>query len=263
MPKYNAEKRRSIVADAIRSLPTRESRALSSLDPERSFYRQARPCDFCGEIFTPTTGLARFCGPRCNTKFNMRIPEVKARIFNAAHAKNSGAGHKRWLAGGSPGALLQIERVRALNPTKDPAVREKISARLREMGHQPKLRGGNGRPMPIPQRILSRALGPEWQAEYVLPTRRPGCGLPNHYKIDLALPHQKIAIEVDGPSHYAAARQEQDRRKTEFLCSCGWTVLRFWNKDILSWKDSGQPTDHFISMTLRSHGIPLSVSTGY
>lgn len=94
-----------------------------------------------------------------------------------------------------------------------------------------KVRGGNGKGLTIPQKILLEALGPAWQAEFVVPTggriigERPTC-----YKIDIAHPGCKIAIEVDGQSH-RGVRKEADERKQAFLESKGWKVYRFKNQD--------------------------------
>ena len=42
-----------------------------------------------------------------------------------------------------------------------------------------------------------------------------------------------IAIEIDGASHCALARQGQDRKKQALLESLGWIVLRFTNRQVL------------------------------
>lgn len=94
------------------------------------------------------------------------------------------------------------------------------------------LDGGNGRPMPLPQQLLLDELGDDWIPEFVVKTGpdRPH-GAPYHYKIDIANPACKIAIEIDGESHRAKDRQDQDARKDSFLASKGWTIHRFSNKE--------------------------------
>ncbi len=90
-------------------------------------------------------------------------------------------------------------------------------------------RGGNGRGLTVPEQTLLDALGSGWQAGFVVPipnARRDG--YPTHYKIDLADPERMIAVEVDGESH--RSRQDQDDRKTAYLESHGWTVIRFSNR---------------------------------
>ena len=256
MPRYSAEKRRSIVAQTILSLPRKESRALSSLDPAMTFFGQSRPCDYCGRMFTPKRALARFCNQRCSTRWVMSIPELKKKIYNEAHAKNTGTCRKRWLASGHPKAEAEKDRIRKLCPSTQPEVQAKISRVLKRMGHHPSRQGGNGRPTPIPQRFLWELLGEDWKIEHIVPTgQRCKGGLPTHFKIDIANQPKMIAIEVDGPSHFSKKSQEQDQRKEDYLASQGWTVLRFWNKDILNWINLGTPQDHYIFMILRSRGI--------
>ena len=58
-------------------------------------------------------------------------------------------------------------------------------------------------------------------------------GVPTHYKLDIADAANRVAIEVDGPSHSTLARKEQDARKDAFLAGSGWTVLRFSNQQVM------------------------------
>ncbi len=90
--------------------------------------------------------------------------------------------------------------------------------------------------MTKPQAILFERIG--GVAEYVFPTGQRGNGIPTHFKIDLAFPELKLAIEVDGNSHGVLSRKLQDKKKEEFLGSKLWHVLRFRNELILSDIDS-------------------------
>jgi very-short-patch-repair endonuclease len=71
--------------------------------------------------------------------------------------------------------------------------------------------------------------------EYAIQTR-PAVGkfesLPNCYKVDLASPEHKLAIEVDGKTHKLKRWKFLDRRKTAVLNFLGWKVLRFWNEEV-------------------------------
>jgi very-short-patch-repair endonuclease len=51
------------------------------------------------------------------------------------------------------------------------------------------------------------------------------------YFADFACHQTKIVIEVDGGQH---ADSQSDTRRTEYLESRGYRVLRFWNNDVLS-----------------------------
>lgn len=53
------------------------------------------------------------------------------------------------------------------------------------------------------------------------------------YRIDIAIPSHKIAIECDGKaSHTAPSDKARDRRKDAFLRRNGWRVLRFSGRRI-------------------------------
>ena len=52
------------------------------------------------------------------------------------------------------------------------------------------------------------------------------------YFADFLSFRHKLIVEADGGQH--AERTEQDRRRTAYLESEGFTVLRFWNNDILA-----------------------------
>jgi very-short-patch-repair endonuclease len=59
---------------------------------------------------------------------------------------------------------------------------------------------------------------------YYVKTQFP-CG---KYRIDLALPTYKIAIECDGRAYHSSPEQKaHDRRKNAYLRKHGWKVLRF------------------------------------
>lgn len=70
--------------------------------------------------------------------------------------------------------------------------------------------------------------------QVIVPTGGRGHGVPTHYKIDVGNPTLKVAIEVDGMSHCALSRREQDKIKEKFLLRQGWRVLRFTNREVTS-----------------------------
>lgn len=65
------------------------------------------------------------------------------------------------------------------------------------------------------------------------------------YIVDFACPAQKIIVEVDGSQHGEATGLRADRYRTQTLESLGWTVLRFWNDDIL--RDIDNVCQHIVS----------------
>ncbi|EPR22375.1 MULTISPECIES: endonuclease domain-containing protein [Agrobacterium] len=53
------------------------------------------------------------------------------------------------------------------------------------------------------------------------------------YIVDFACPLHKIIFELDGFQHADDAAAAYDRERTRTFEELGWTVLRFWNEDIL------------------------------
>ena len=113
----------------------------------------------------------------------------------------------------------------------DPAVRAKMVAARKSGGSwRPVPRGGNGRPLPLPQRMLAEALA--WETEVAVPTGKPReSGYPPSYKVDLGNRTLRIAVEVDGESH-SGKRKLLDEKKDALLRGLGWTVLRFSNRQV-------------------------------
>jgi very-short-patch-repair endonuclease len=53
-----------------------------------------------------------------------------------------------------------------------------------------------------------------------------------HYIVDFACHELRVAIEIDGGQH--AEQVARDARRTKFLESQGYRVLRFWNNEVLA-----------------------------
>jgi very-short-patch-repair endonuclease len=70
-----------------------------------------------------------------------------------------------------------------------------------------------------------------WQA---LRTHRPRFTrqlVVGHFILDLACRSARIGIELDGAHH--ALQIEADEARTAYLNAQGWTILRFWNGEVL------------------------------
>lgn len=50
--------------------------------------------------------------------------------------------------------------------------------------------------------------------------------------IDFFCPELKLAVEIDGDTHYKKSVQEKDRRRQQYLEKLGIKFLRFTNQDI-------------------------------
>lgn len=248
------EARKLLLAKTIRSLPEGAKSSLETLSPEIPLSKQSRQCDCCGILIAnPSHAVQRFCSHACNARWWMNIPEFYGKVNGRESKEKAGKGRSAWLKSEHPKAQAEMKRIAELNPTSRPEVREKLSRRLKEIGHKPPIQGGNGRGLTEPQRRLMEVLGMAWEAEYAVRLGPAKDGYPTNYKVDLANPETMIAIEVDGNSHLS--RRALDAKKDAKLASLGWTVLRFWNREILDWIDSGMPAESSISTTFKRHGI--------
>lgn len=57
-----------------------------------------------------------------------------------------------------------------------------------------------------------------------------------NYVVDFCAPRKKLIIEVDGSHHIEQA--EYDAKRTTFLESKGYRLLRFWNHEVMNDIDS-------------------------
>jgi hypothetical protein len=215
-----------------------------------------RNCEWCKSEFKvgPGETYKRFCSRKCSSTWRMTQPEIRAKVHNAEVSAKCGAGIKAWYKSDSPSAIAAKKRIAALNPMSNPSSVAKMTASLK--GKPFLNRGGNGK-LTVPQTELARVLG-NVPMEFAIETASVAhllSDLPNSYKSDIAIPDRMIAIEVDGKTHMRKQTRIQDAKKTEALNALGWTVLRFWNWEILDWISSGMPTDASISTTLAQHGI--------
>jgi very-short-patch-repair endonuclease len=53
------------------------------------------------------------------------------------------------------------------------------------------------------------------------------------YIVDFACPQKKLVVEVDGSQHGDAGLAVADMARTTRLEQDGWTILRFWNDDVI------------------------------
>ncbi|TPI32589.1 endonuclease domain-containing protein [Mesorhizobium sp. B3-2-1] len=53
------------------------------------------------------------------------------------------------------------------------------------------------------------------------------------YIVDFACPTKKLIVEIDGSQHATAKASEMDAARTAKLEALGWTILRFWNDDVI------------------------------
>jgi very-short-patch-repair endonuclease len=57
------------------------------------------------------------------------------------------------------------------------------------------------------------------------------------YIVDFACPLAKLIVELDGSQHGHDAAINYDTERTRRLQASGWTVLRFWNDEVMKHLD--------------------------
>lgn len=225
-------------------------RYLDPIEHQKQSYRMRTPliqknCEWCKNYFTvrpngKESRERRFCGTSCAAKW--RVTQTEGKIHLQQMWKASIKTIKATKGRKNPWAS---ERMKKLNA--NPEFRAKLDqiAKLRKGKSFIGKRGGNGF-LTIPQKTLCAALDyPEKWMEYSISTKLVKhqlessgdpllCSLPTCYKVDLAYPSAKIAIEVDGRSHQTKKWRFLDKRKETVLFALGWLVLRFTNKEIMT-----------------------------
>ncbi|WP_407864319.1 endonuclease domain-containing protein [Phyllobacterium phragmitis] len=53
------------------------------------------------------------------------------------------------------------------------------------------------------------------------------------YIADFVCPAHHLIVEIDGSHHGSPEQAADDKKRTAYLNSRGWTILRFWNDDVL------------------------------
>lgn len=193
-------------------------------------------CEHCGATYRAESRRRRFCSKKCASSRPERRRQMATTMRALRRRPDIVANHRKFLTED--------------NPYQRPGILAKAQTTLRRMGY-PMLKGGWKAPTE-PQKQLASLL--EWPMEWPIPSPDP----PRRYLIDVANPQLKIAIEVDGRSHSRQKVKEQDRKKTEFLEEQGWTVLRFWNHEIL--KNPNQIAN-FIRFIISKRKPPTTSST--
>lgn len=57
------------------------------------------------------------------------------------------------------------------------------------------------------------------------------------YIVDFYCPELELVIEVDGPSHFTEKGIRHDLKRSNFLTSKGFTIVRFTNEEVLHNRD--------------------------
>lgn len=100
-------------------------------------------------------------------------------------------------------------------PERRTQTSESITARMSQM-----LKASASTRISREQKLAYGWIKDRWQDKNIVMEHNVGS-----YAIDIAFINEKIAIEIDGKYHLD--RKEHDQKRTDFLNSLGWTVLRF------------------------------------
>lgn len=66
------------------------------------------------------------------------------------------------------------------------------------------------------------------------------------YVADFACAELKLIVEVDGTQHAMPDAMAHDGRRTSRLGETGWTVIRFWNCEVI--RELDMVCDHIVSL---------------
>lgn len=181
---------------------------------KKKFFEENGLCHICGKICKSTNSLGSHL--RVHTEYQGNKVSENGHITLSENAK------KRNL-------LLTADR------RKD--IGRKISEKMSSGIIPVRFGGYTGNGYPTKQQLLlfNELIQHDdnWKLEYSIPTQeKRGTSYPTNYKVDLALPEHKLAIEVNGKLHTTKTMVEKDKKKIEFLNKKDWLVISFWNDEI-------------------------------
>ncbi len=79
------------------------------------------------------------------------------------------------------------------------------------------------------------------------------------YILDFYCPAIKVAVELDGGQHNQPEECDYDAVRSEYLNSCGVSVVRFWNHEVLQNMDSVLAgLEEIVAPALTPPGLPLT-----
>ena len=191
--------------------------------------RVSKTCPICGAAFSFRSSGERnnqkrvFCSGHCAAKYRFTLPG-RRELFEATIGPKRGTGN-------IPGAPNPANSAHMKRNWSDPEYRARVLPSYRGLTFL--ARGGNGE-LTKPQKLLAKMTGlPTEYAIRTAPVKGRFPSLPHCYKVDLADPASRTAIEVDGNSHLTRKWRFLDARKTEILEALGWSVIRFRNEEVM------------------------------
>jgi very-short-patch-repair endonuclease len=75
------------------------------------------------------------------------------------------------------------------------------------------------------------------------------------YIVDFACSEKRLIVELDGSQHAEAERAIADSARSKRLEQDGWTILRFWNDDVL--RDIDNVCQHIVIVAGVAQPMPV------
>lgn len=212
------------------------------------------PCKYCGQL----TQNKMFCGGSCTGKYYTTTPEGRAKFYTKERAEKVANACRQRMKDRPELKVALRQRMLTCNPMRHAECRQAVSRALAGRPW-PSVRGGNGTGPSRAEKVLMELFPDAIWNHGVKTGLWNGSGYPPVYKVDIAFPSIKLAVEADGLCHNTPFRREKDHKKQEYLEELGWTVLRYSNKQIFQ-----NPTfvQADIQCTiLRLQGTPATLSS--
>ena len=247
----------------IHSLPQKDGAEPRPWASER-IYTAVKTCLACGKEFHPRIiarkkhGLLRkttesefnrrkFCSPECREDWQRQQgilknswrtraktavknclccgKEIRPRFYHGKPMREDAWNRTKYC---SISCSKKVE-----NPMFSESVKQKVSEKLKELGHKPPIQGGNGKTMPLPQKLLSEALNAATEYPVITTENQRNEGAAHCYKLDVALPYLRLGIQLDGAGHSCRKVRRTDKRIRNWLAELGWSVLHISNSRVL------------------------------
>jgi very-short-patch-repair endonuclease len=173
-----------------------------------------KSCRECGEVFIPKDARGVFCGKSCAAIWKMKQPEIVRKMIAGKDLVACGKAisegirrnpkeHDRRVKMGKKNFIPGWKKYNSENPTKSESVLLAI----------------------FPNAIHNFQVNTGRSSKFE--------NAAHLYKIDVAFPNIKLAVEVDGSYHDWESQKSKDAEKDKFLISLGWFVLRFSSKAVM------------------------------
>lgn len=189
--------------------------------PQRPLLTKA--CEWCTDEFRTRSAHQRFCGTSCANNWQGRR--------KTTHTCKVCEDVFRWSPSRTASGAYNVTYCSQPCRDADPEVHD----RLIQMGAMQ----NKSKTPTAPERILYRLLDQmqiEWEPQHFFEAK---------FTVDAAIPSLKVVVQADGDYWHGRnladsemeprilRRVKYDRSQDAYMRTCGWTVLRFWESDLI------------------------------